>query len=544
VLRYSGLSATGADGRQLRSWLVLRGSRVLVRVDVRGARYPVRVDPFIEQGAPLIGEGENGEGFFGTRVALSGDGDTALAGAPEDALGTGAAWVFARSGSTWAEQGPKLVGEAHSLSGSGVALSADGDTALVGAPGVAAAFVYVRSGSTWTRSARLAASEVKSRFGYSVALSADGNTALIGAPGTGEALIYTRSGSTWTQQTPKLTGVGVDGSPAEFGEAVALSADGSTALVGGPKAAGFGAAWVFARSGSTWARQGEVLAGFAEEIEGGFGTSVALSANGDTALIGAPGEEAAWTFTRAGTAWTQHGRFSAAGIEVEDLSSPAMFGSSVALSPNAGLALVGAAADAGGAGAAWVFTPSGSSWVQQGGKLTGAGRRGSAAFGSGIALSADGSTALIGGPGNGKNVGAGWVFAVNGSAAAPPFTPAQIATSLRTQLEPPNRRTAVASLRKGSFDLPFTPPGAGEAKVRWFASGKGARKAGRAGRVLLASGAAGFATLVPSHIRLGLTSGGRRLLSHTAKIDITAEGSFTPATGATVKATHVFSVHT
>jgi hypothetical protein len=88
--------------------------------------------------------------FFGSSVALSADGNTALIGGYGDNNLIGAAWVFTRSGATWAQQGPKLTASdetSHSFFGLGVALSADGNTALIGSPfdnGVAgAAWVFV-----------------------------------------------------------------------------------------------------------------------------------------------------------------------------------------------------------------------------------------------------------------------------------------------------------------------------------------------------------------------------------------------------------------
>src|SRR4029079_5616181 len=77
----------------------------------------------------------------------------------------------------------------------------------------------------------------------------------------------------------------------EFGASVALSGDGNTALIGGPADDdGKGAAWVFTRAGSTWTQQGAKLTGTGESGEGRFGDSVALSGAGNTALIGgAPG---------------------------------------------------------------------------------------------------------------------------------------------------------------------------------------------------------------------------------------------------------------
>ena len=97
-LRYGGLVASDALGRTLHSWLVLTAGRVLLRVDTRGARYPLRIDPMIQQGEKLTGSGEVGKGQFGYSVALSSNGKTALIGGPEDNSEVGAVWVFTCSG--------------------------------------------------------------------------------------------------------------------------------------------------------------------------------------------------------------------------------------------------------------------------------------------------------------------------------------------------------------------------------------------------------------------------------------------------------------
>ena len=126
-------------------------------------------------------------------------------------------------------------------------------------------------------------------------------TALIGGPGdntgVGAAWVFTRASTTWSAQGAKLTGSGEAGA-GEFGTSVALSLDGTTmtALMGGPgDNSGIGAAWAFTRAGSTWTQQGEKLIGKGEvgagESTGGkgeFGYSVALSSDGNTALIGGP----------------------------------------------------------------------------------------------------------------------------------------------------------------------------------------------------------------------------------------------------------------
>jgi hypothetical protein len=109
--------------------------------------------------------------------------------------------------------------------------------------------------------------------GYSVALSADGNTAIVGGPGdgvgaAGAAWVYTRSGGVWTQQGSKLVGTGAVGPEVLQGTSVALSADGNTAIVGGPAddsanstSSGIGAAWVYTRSNGVWTQQGSKLVG-------------------------------------------------------------------------------------------------------------------------------------------------------------------------------------------------------------------------------------------------------------------------------------------
>lgn len=152
--------------------------------------------------------------------------------------------------------------------------------------------------------------------------------------------------------------------------------------------------------------------GFAEQ-----GTSVALS--GDTAIVGGPhdnylsdsGPGAAWVFTRSGGVWSQQGAklVGTGAIETGTVSQ----GLSVALSGDGNTAIAGGPGDnlaAGGPGAAWVFTRSGGIWTQQGSKLAGTGAAGDAAQGISVSLSADGSTAIVGGPEDNIGIGAAWIY--------------------------------------------------------------------------------------------------------------------------------------
>jgi hypothetical protein len=424
LLRYGGLRALDASGRHLRSALAFSGRRLLVRVWDRGARYPLVIDPFFQQGSKLTGSDESGGAYFGVSVALSADANTALIGGPYDNNNAGAAWVFTRSGSSWNQQGAKLTASDEtggSEFGYSVALSADGNTALVGGPydnpHTGAAWVFTRSGSTWSQQgAKLTGSgesnlKYGGQFGTSVALSSDGNTALIGGPTdhneAGAVWVFTRSGSTWNQQGGKLTG-GSEKGDAEFGFSVALSGGGKTALIGGYKDNGYqGAAWVFTHSGSGWNQQGGKLTGAGETSSGNFGFSVALSANGSTALIGARNSGsygAAWVFTRSGSTWKQQAELTASG---ETLGGD--LGYSGALSANGGTALIGEPDDHDFVGAAWVFTRSGSTWKQEA-ELTGGGETVQGDFGASAALSGDAKTALIAGDWDNNFAGAAWVF--------------------------------------------------------------------------------------------------------------------------------------
>ena len=377
----------------------------------------------VQQGGKLVGAGEVGSGGLGCSAAVSSDGSTAIVGGCDDNSGVGAAWVFTRSGGAWTQQGGKLVGNGavgKSHQGFSVALSADGNTAIVGGDfdnsDAGAAWVFTRSGGVWTQqgSKLVGTGAAGSAWqGYAVALSSDGGTAIVGGPVdsnyVGGAWVFARSGGVWTQQGSKLVGTDVL-TDAKQGGSVALSADGNTAIVGGLQDNGaFGAAWVYTRSGGVWTQQGGKLLGTGAVGNAEQGQSVALSGDGNTAIVGGPYDNpagAAWVFTRSGGVWTQQGsKLVGAGAV-----GFAQQGISVALSADGNTAIVGGYQDNSLTGAAWVFTRSGGVWTQQGGKLAGTGAVGNAGLGASVALSADGNTAIVGGPGDSGGLGAAWVF--------------------------------------------------------------------------------------------------------------------------------------
>ena len=69
---------------------------------------PSAGEPILQQGSKLVGSSAiNVSGVNqGRSVTISGDGNTALVG------GSGAVWIFTRSGANWSQQGPKLTGPA------------------------------------------------------------------------------------------------------------------------------------------------------------------------------------------------------------------------------------------------------------------------------------------------------------------------------------------------------------------------------------------------------------------------------------------------
>lgn len=318
---------------------------------------------------------------YGVSVAISGD--TIVVGADAESSNqttitngagastdntaplAGAAYVYTRTGNMWTQQAFLKASNAEMLDYFGGAVAISGDTIVVGAVGEdsnqdtitngstastnngasfsGAAYVFARTGTTWTQQAYLKASNggTRDRFGTSVAIS--GDTILVGAPeaasDSGIVYVFKRTGTTWTEQAV-LTASNADVNDA-FGFSIGISGD--TAVVGalneqsnqrtitnGPTAStnntagASGAAYVFVRTGDSWAQQAYLKASNADGNDR-FGTAVGIS--GHVIVVGAPEEEsmqttivngptasfdntaggsgAAYLFSRTGTTWEQ-----------------------------------------------------------------------------------------------------------------------------------------------------------------------------------------------------------------------------------------------
>lgn len=253
-------------------------------------------------------------------------------------------------------------------------------------------------------------------FGRSAAITADGTRAVVGVPNdddathsnSGSARVFVRSGTTWTQEATLLPessfGAGI------FGDSVAITPDGTRVIVGAPqddtRADTAGCATVFVRSGATWTLEQTLLAPDAA-TDDQLGRAVAIDSSGTRAIVGAPSDDvsgvlgagSARVFVRSGAAWVQEAVLTAA-----DRASGDNLGGAVAISGDGTRALVGARSDddaVGGenAGSARVFVRSGTTWTEEA-TLLASGRAMFDYFGRAVALDATGTRALVGADGD------------------------------------------------------------------------------------------------------------------------------------------------
>ena len=203
-------------------------------------------------------------------------------------------------------------------------------------------------------------------------------------PTLGRRGSLTGGGNSWSQQGNKLVGNGSDGKAAQ-GASVALSADGNTAIVGGAHDdSKVGAVWVFTRNVDVWSQQGK-LVGTEAIGKAGQGSSVALSADGNTAIVGGPGDNSAAGQRGSSPAVTVSGSNSAtnslAPARLESLAKASPLALRLmAIPPSwADLATTPTSAQHG-------FSRSGAGWSQQGGKLVASDVAGSAKHGYSVSL--------------------------------------------------------------------------------------------------------------------------------------------------------------
>jgi uncharacterized protein (DUF2345 family) len=313
-LRYTGLSAADAAGKELPTWLEVQGVRLLLRVSDVGALYPVVIDPWVQLAKLTASDGATGD-IFGSSVSISGN--TAVVGSPNSNDFRGAAYVFEKPATGWTKmtQTAKLTAStgAHAKLGSSVSIS--GDTIVVGAPSQpvfhgltsddnfrGAAYVFVKPPGGWADmrpTAVLTASDGASGDFMGLSVAINGNTIVVGANqydsgGLGAAYVFVKPKGGWVDTTETAELTASDGTwRSGFGGS--LSVNHHTVVVGADNALVQnryqGAAYVFEKPGREWASMTQTAKLTASNASrtSNFGFSVTVS--GNTIVVGDPDEE-------------------------------------------------------------------------------------------------------------------------------------------------------------------------------------------------------------------------------------------------------------
>ncbi len=378
----------------------------------------------------LVADDAFKDSAFGWRVAV--DGDTAVVSAFADYDGTGAAYVYERSGSGWQQVAKLTASDGVEQDALGISAAISGDTIVLGAAlddndggtDAGAVYVYVKPGSGWssmTESFKLTSPAPQPDRGFGGAVALAGDLLVVGAPGKDDALssgdlfIFQGGGSSWshkaTLNVSGLTGFDAFGSVIDF--------DGTTIVAGAFGQDGSrGAAYVYRRPSGGWRNMSPdaVLLAGDRAPDDYFGGTVAV--DGDTIVVGANGDDdngdksgSAYIFVRSGGGWEQQAKLTPSDGEAGD-----NFGYYVDL--NANTAIIGASSFSENATADsfYMFTRSNGSWVERG-EVSDPDNRDGSKFGSSLAIDGSGATVLVGAPGadagserQQKSAGAAYLF--------------------------------------------------------------------------------------------------------------------------------------
>ena len=356
-----------------------------------------------------------GDAFGGFEsVAISGDGQYAVVGAYAQGSNYGAAYVFLRTGSSWAQQAKIMpssdIGNSHYY-GKSVAINNDGTYVAVGSQGAnsgkGAAFIFTRSGTSWSQQAKLTASNgaAGNTFSDTLAFTPDASRIVVcdatddtgtGGSNSGSGYVYSRSGTSWTEEA--ILNTHTDSTVLQAGRSCDISTNGDYILIGGKFSQNApyeyaGAAYVWTRSGTSWSFQ-TVIHASDKNTNDFFGTFAALSADATVAAIGAQSSGghggAAYIFTRSGSTWSQQAK-----ITASDATNGDGFGKQGDMSTDGKYVAVGTH----NSNSSYVFeNTSGSTWTQRQ-ILTSSDTQSGDNFGHAISISSDGSYVIVGAPG-------------------------------------------------------------------------------------------------------------------------------------------------
>lgn len=330
------------------------GSRVAISASTKSAAYVfLRTGTAWAQEAKLVASDPAAGDSFGCSISMSADGTRVVIGAYQKtgtASTQGVVYVYLRTVTTWAQEQKISATTPVANEGLGwvVSMSTDGARLVAGtfqnsASNQGAAYIFLRTGTSWAQEARLTASDAVAgdSFAYAVAMSTDATRIIVGAinktgtAGTlqGAAYVYLRTGTSWAQEQKLLAGTPAN---ERFGGAVAINSDGSRLLVGGTGPASY----IFLRTGSTWAQEAKLTTT-------GNVASAAMTADGSRVIIGSSANTGtAYVYLRTGTSWAQEKVFLAS-----DSATGDGFGLSVSMASDASRFVIGAYTKTGTSGA-------------------------------------------------------------------------------------------------------------------------------------------------------------------------------------------------
>jgi formylmethanofuran dehydrogenase subunit D len=425
VLRYRGLTARDAAGRELRAWEELRGSRLTIKVEDAKAHYPLVIDPWVQLAELTASDGQ-GRDLFGYSVSKSDS--TVVVGAPAATVGSnskqGAVYLFFESASGWSNmtQTAKLTasdGQADDMFGISVYVCHNVVVAGMGpSPNGSKAYVFVEPSGGWkdmTETAKLTASDSVAGDNFGSAVSISAGTIVVGdfqTPGStqGAAYVFSRPASGWKSMTETVKLSASDGQPGDlFGISVNANR-GNTVVIGATQAgnSGGGAAYVFMGPWKKTSQFKAKLTASDRAANSNFGQSVAV--NGGTIVVGAKGANAkgvAYIFVEPLSGWTNS-------TETAQLTNPLAqstncYSCSVAVS--GGIVAVGSAKTGTSSGVVYIFQKPASGWKTTShfsAKVIASDHKKGSLFG--FSLGFDGILA-VGAPGGGsQNQGTGYVF--------------------------------------------------------------------------------------------------------------------------------------
>ena len=353
-------------------------------------------------------------------LAMNKAGDYYVVGANrnDDAgSGSGSAYVFNKSGSSWSEQAKLVASDAIILDGFGGStdISSDNNYVAIGAPqeqlavDAGAVYIYARTGSSWSQQAKLEASDEVSvdyeggRLGIDVGLDGTGTYCVAGAylngypsAETGAAYIFKRTGSSWSEEA-KLIPSDAEAND-RIGISVDISGDSLYAAVGAvyedTSATNAGSIYIFSRSGTSWSQQAKLNDSNAIAGQAGWnlGQAVSLSDDGQYLVAGAPGtgvyQGSAYVYKRTGTSWALQQKIDPPSAEGYDV-----IGKNVDINSDGSVIVIAASGDddvaADGSGAVYVYQRDGTSWSYER-KITASDGAAGDRFGGTVAISGDG----------------------------------------------------------------------------------------------------------------------------------------------------------